>query len=52
MREIAQSHRADVTLASGEDGRGVRAQVVLPRLRDEAHAQSGPPEQRTMRSAM
>jgi two-component system, OmpR family, sensor histidine kinase TctE len=56
VREIVQSHRGDVTLAPGEDGRGVRAQVVLARLRDEAQArartQSGPAEPRTMRSVM
>lgn len=41
VREIAQSHRADVTLSPGEDGRGVRAQVVLARLRNEAAGAQG-----------
>jgi len=48
VREIAQSHRADVTLAPGEDGRGVCARVVLARLRDDATAQAVLPAPRTM----
>lgn len=30
VREIAQSHRADVSLEPGPGGRGVRARIVLP----------------------
>jgi hypothetical protein len=52
VREIDQSHRTDVTLAPGEDSRGVRAQVVLARLREEAQAQSGSAEQRPMQRVM
>lgn len=38
VREIAQSHRADVSLEAGVGGRGVRARVVLPMVTADQRA--------------